>query len=48
MYPVSRAFRVNCKAISILTKSRFVREQLVDSFIGNADVDYAAYGEATR
>ncbi len=36
------------KYLVILTKSRFVREQLVDSFIGNADVDYAAYGEATR
>ncbi len=35
------------KYLVILTKSRFVQEQLVKSFIGNADVDCAAYGEAT-
>lgn len=35
------------KYLVILTKSRFVQEQLVKSFIGNADVNYAAYGEAT-
>lgn len=36
------------KYLVILTKSRFVQEQLSKSFIGNADVDYAACGEATR
>lgn len=36
------------KSLVILTKSRIVQEQLVKSFIGNADVDYAACGEATR
>lgn len=35
------------KYLVILTKSRFVQEQLVTSFIGNAGVNYAAYGEAT-
>lgn len=36
------------KSLVILTKSRIVQEQLVKSFIGNADVNYAAYGEATQ
>ena len=35
------------KTLVILTKSRIVQEQLVKSFIGNANVNYAASGEAT-